>query len=133
MGINPSSAVALNPEPDPLRRRPLRRIVRNWRQRHRVPFNFWIHMVGIPVAVIGVLLLIWAAFASLGAVPAYEFTAWYWGLGAVVLGYALQYFGHAVEGNDVGEWAAIKRAFGLPYIGIAPRWQTDPQPGKSQV
>jgi hypothetical protein len=28
-----------------------------------------------------------------------------------------------VEGNDVGEWAAVKRLFGLPYVSISPRWQ----------
>jgi hypothetical protein len=91
---------------DPLRYRPLLRILRNWRQRHRRPFNFWIHLVGIPLAVAGVALLF--------------FTDWYWGLSAFVLGYALQFWGHAVEGNDVGEWAAIKRLLGLPYVSIAP-------------
>src|SRR5437763_6049031 len=93
---------------DPLRHRPLRRILRNWRQRHRNPFNFWIHMIGIPLAVAGVVLL-------------FAVQPWYWGVGAFVLGYLLQYIGHRVEGNDVGEWAAIKRALGLPYVGIAPR------------
>ena len=95
-------------------RRPLRKILRNWRERHRDPFNFWIHMVGIPVAVAGLLLL---CFGWIGDVP------WYWGVGGLVLGYLLQYIGHRVEGNDVGEWAAIKRLLGLPYVGIAPRWQ----------
>ena len=28
-----------------------------------------------------------------------------------------------VEGNDVGEWAAIKRLLGLPCVAISPRWQ----------
>jgi hypothetical protein len=78
-------------------------------QRHRHPFNFWIHMLGIPLAVAGVVLLF--------------VTDWYWGVAALVLGYALQYLGHLVEGNDVGEWAAIKRLLGLPYVSISPRWQ----------
>ena len=42
-----------------------------------------------------------------------------------VLGYALQYVGHLAEGNDLGEWAAIKRLLGLPYVGIAPRWNPE--------
>jgi hypothetical protein len=91
------------------RRRPLRRILRNWRQRHRHPFNFWIHLLGIPLAVTGVVLLC--------------FQAWLWGAGALVLGYLLQWVGHRVEGNDVGEWVAVKRLFGLPYVGIAPQWE----------
>ena len=92
-----------------LRRRPLRLIIKNWLERHRHPFNFWIHMIGIPLAVIGVVL--------------FFFVPWYWALTAFVLGYVLQYLGHHVEGNDVGEWAGIKRIFGLPYVSISPRWQ----------
>jgi len=94
------------------RRRPLRRMLRNWLQRHRNPFNFWIHLIGIPLAVTGVVLLF--------------FLDWYWGVGAIVLGYLFQYVGHLVEGNDLGEWAAIKRMLGLPYVGISPRYQQAP-------
>ncbi len=93
--------------------RPLLRFVRralnNWRERHRHPFNFAIHLFGIPIAVSGIPMLF--------------LFGWYWGVGAFVLGYLLQYIGHAVEGNDLGEWAAIKKMLGLPYVGIAPRWQ----------
>ena len=52
---------------------------------------------------------------------------WYWGVGGFVLGYVLQYLGHCVEGNDLGEWAAIKRLLGRPYVGIAPQYR-DPSP-----
>jgi hypothetical protein len=97
-------------EADPLRRRPLRRILRNWRLRHQHPFNFGIHLLGIPMAVAGVGLF----FVSGG---------WPWGLGGLTMGYLLQYIGHRVEGNDVGEWAAIKRLLGLPYVSIAPQYQ----------
>lgn len=102
---------------DPLRRRPLRRILRNWRMRHRDPFNFWIHMIGIPLAVSGLVLLF--------------LKEWYWGVAAFVGGYGLQYLGHRVEGNDVGEWAGIKRLLGLPYVGISPRWEKEA--GSSQT
>jgi hypothetical protein len=84
------------------------RVLRNWRMRHRHPFNFAIHLIGIPLAVTGVVLLF--------------FADWYWGVGAFVLGYLLQYVGHRVEGNDLGEWAGVKRLFGLPYVGIAPQY-----------
>jgi hypothetical protein len=94
------------------RRRPLRRILRNWRERHRHPFNFGIHLLGIPLAVAGVVLFF--------ALP---WHLWYWGVGAFILGYLLQYVGHQVEGNDLGEWAGIKRLLGWPYVSIAPRWQ----------
>jgi hypothetical protein len=66
-------------------------------------------MAGIPLAVAGVVF--------------FFFVAWYWALTALVLGYVFQYWGHRVEGNDVGEWAAIKRLLGLPYVSVAPRRQ----------
>jgi len=65
-------------------------------------------MIGIPLAVAGVIL--------------FFFVAWYWAATALIAGYVLQYVGHRVEGNDVGEWAAIKRLLGLPYVSISPRW-----------
>ncbi len=100
--------LAANPARRPILRL-LRKALGNWLERHQHPFNFAIHLLGIPLAVSGLFLLF--------VLP------WYWGLSALVLGYLLQYAGHAVEGNDVGEWAAIKRMLGLPYVGIAPRWQ----------
>jgi hypothetical protein len=80
----------------------------NWLMRHRNSFNFWIHMVGIPLAVVGVPLLF--------------FSPWYWGVGAIVVGYLLQWIGHQVEGNDVGEFIPVKRLLGLPVVAIAPRY-----------
>ena len=84
---------------------------RAWLLRHRHPFNLAIHLIGIPLAVAGVVLLF--------------LVSWYWGVAALVLGYLLQYIGHRVEGNDVGEWALIKRVLGLPYVAVSPRWQSE--------
>jgi hypothetical protein len=85
-------------------------MVRNWLLRHRHPFNFWIHMIGIPTAVVGVVLLI------------AEWEYWWWGLTVLAAGYVLQWLGHVVEGNDVGEWAAIKMCFGMPVVAVAPQF-----------
>jgi hypothetical protein len=85
----------------------VRKRLRQWRERHQRPFNFAIHLLGIPLAVAGVVLLF--------------FQPWYWGFSFLIVGYILQYIGHCVEGNDVGEWAAIKRLLGLPYVSIAPQ------------
>ena len=87
---------------------------RNWLARHQVPFNYWIHMLGIPLAVAGVPLLFLAP--------------WYYGVGAIVLGYLLQWIGHRVEGNDVGEFIPIKRLLGLPVVAIAPRFGAEAKP-----
>jgi len=82
---------------------------RNWLLRHQNAFNFWIHMPGIAVAVAGLPLLFLAS--------------WEWGVGAIVVGYFLQWIGHKVEGNDVGEFIPIKKALGLKYVAIAPQHQ----------
>ena len=115
-------APAAPPPAPPRQRGPVRRFLRkrvkNWMLRHQLPFNFWLHLVGIPLALAGVVLLF--------ALP---WSQWYWGAGAFVLGYLLQYVGHRAEGNDVGEWAALKRLVGLPYVGISPRWNPE-DPGR---
>jgi hypothetical protein len=104
------------------RRRPVLRFLRKrwqyWHSRHQLPFNLTIHLVGIPLALAGVVLLF---------IPGVD---WYWGVAAIVLGYLLQFLGHQAEGNDVGEWAALKRLAGLPYVAVAPRWQKQTPSGE---
>lgn len=95
-------------------RRFLKKAVSNWRERHQLAFNFWIHLIGIPMALLGALLLL---LSLVFPIP------WYWGLAGFVVGYLLQWIGHLAEGNDLGEWAGIKRMLGLPYVGIAPQYQ----------
>ncbi|HYH65512.1 MAG TPA: Mpo1-like protein [Urbifossiella sp.] len=81
---------------------------RNWLLRHQNGFNFAIHMVGIPLAFSGVPLLFLAD--------------WYWGVAAIAGGYLLQWVGHRVEGNDVGELIPLKRALGFPVVAVAPQY-----------
>jgi hypothetical protein len=87
---------------------------RNWLARHQNPLNFWIHMIGIPLAVAGLPLLV--------------FAPWYFGVGAIVLGYLLQWVGHHIEGNDVGEFIPVKKLLGLPYVAIAPQYRETAPP-----
>jgi hypothetical protein len=89
----------------------------NWLARHQNGFNFWIHLVGIPLAVAGLPLLVVAP--------------WYYGVGAILAGYFLQWLGHRVEGNDVGEFIPIKRLLGLPVIAIAPQYRHSGDSGAS--
>jgi hypothetical protein len=111
--------MSMPPEPPPsfLQRRPIRRalgrVLANWFERHQHPFNRRIHCVGIPLALVVAPILLFAL----------PWHAWYWAALAFAAGYVLQWIGHRVEGNDVGEWAAIKRLFGLPCVAISPRWQ----------
>jgi len=101
----------------PLARKLLRFVGRarhNWLERHQHPVSFWLHMVGIPLTFVGLLSLF--------------FLPWYWGVGAFVLGYLLQFLGHKIEGNDVGELIPLKRLLGLPVVPISPRYQQPTPP-----
>ena len=68
----------------------------NWKQRHRNPISFWLHMVGIPACFVAA-----PVFLILGR----------WALAATsfVSGYALQIIGHLVEGNRSGEEMLMRR------------------------
>jgi hypothetical protein len=87
----------------------------NWLARHRNPFNYWIHLLGIPLAVAGLPLLFVAP--------------WYYGVGCIIAGYFMQWLGHRVEGNDVGEFIPVKRMLGLPVVAIAPQYQSAAKDG----
>ena len=97
---------------------PLRRFLRKrlagWLLRHQLPANFWIHMLGIPIAVCGLVVVFVLPWSQ-----------WWVGFCMLGFGYFLQWLGHCWEGNDVGEWAAIKKLLGFPYVGIATRWNPE--------
>jgi len=80
-----------------------------WLERHQHPVSFALHLVGIPMTLVGLALL--------------AFLPWWWGAGTFVLGYALQFLGHAIEGNDVGELIPIKRLLGLRTVPISPKYR----------
>lgn len=62
------------------------------------------------------------------------FCGWYWwAAGLFVGGYLLQWLGHKVEGNDVGELIPIKKLLGLPVVEFGPASASDPgQPESSR-
>lgn len=80
----------------------------NYIERHQHPVNQVLHLVGVPLTF---LVSAWWLFQQ----------QYSWALGAFVVGYALQFIGHAIEGNDAGETILVKRALGLPFIDIVPR------------
>jgi hypothetical protein len=81
----------------------------NWLTRHQNSVNFALHMVGIPMTLVGLGLL--------------AVLDWYWGVSAFVFGYFLQWLGHQIEGNDVGELIPIKKLLGMKVVPIAPQYQ----------
>lgn len=92
----------------------------HWRLRHQTPLSFWLHMVGIPLAVLAVLLAGWQLLL-------WRWDLWWRPAGLLGGGYLLQWLGHLHEGNDMGEVILIKRWLGQPYTAVAPQFTGLPQ------
>ena len=86
----------------------IKRFLKNYAQRHRHPANIALHAIGLPVTFVAPIALIVVGDVFYAAI-------------AFIAGYALQFLGHAIEGNDAGEICLIKKWLGMPYIAIAPR------------
>jgi len=69
--------------------------INNWMSRHQHPMSFWLHMLGIPLTLV--------------AVPLGFMFSWLVASSLFLAGYALQFIGHAVEGNHSGEALLIRR------------------------
>ena len=87
--------------------RSLRRFLANYAARHTHPANVALHAVGLPVTFAAPVWLL------IEGEPA-------WAGAAFVGGYALQFLGHFIEGNDAGEVVLLKRLLGRPYTEFAP-------------
>jgi hypothetical protein len=90
-----------------------------WLERHQHPVSLALHVVGIPLTVAAVVL----GGAQLAE---WRWDLWWRPVSLLVAGYVLQWLGHRIEGNDMGEVILIKRWLGRPYIAVAPnRRKTD--------
>lgn len=89
----------------------IRRFIIHWIPRHQNPVNYWLHLIGIPLGYIGGII-------------ALLLQSWTWFGILFVGGYVLQFIGHWIEGNDVGELIPIKRALGMRVVEIAPQYQS---------
>lgn len=89
----------------------MKQMLVNYLERHQHPVNLWLHIIGLPVTfVVPVVLLIKEQ-------PG-------WALVSFLIGYALQFLGHAIEGNDAGEMILVKKLLGKPYVAVVPRKKT---------
>lgn len=95
--------------------------LRNWLERHQDPRSFWLHMVGIPMT-------IWAVTLAGVQLSYGRWDVWWRPAGLFLLGYALQWFGHRLEGNTMGELILIRKLRGRPYTAVSPRFQKKSQP-----
>ena len=86
----------------------MKEMISKYLTRHQHPANLWLHVVGLPMTfVVPVVLL------AIGR-------EW-WALSSFAVGYALQFLGHAIEGNDAGETIVVKKLLGRPYVAVIPR------------
>ncbi len=77
-------------------------VVQDWLERHRRPVTFALHMVGIPMTLMGVLTV--PIYVALMSVPLFVFSATLF-----VVGYLIQFLGHALEGSEPGEVAYLRK------------------------
>ena len=87
-----------------------------WKLRHQHPLSLWLHGLGIPLTIAALVL---------GVV---QLANWRWDLWwrptvLLAAGYLLQWVGHRIEGNTMGELILLKKWRGRPYVAIAPQYQ----------
>jgi hypothetical protein len=86
-------------------------MLENWFKRHQHKTSLRLHAVGIPLTLLAIPALV--VGIARDSVP--------WCLAAaalVVVGYALQFLGHHLEGNDAGEIILIKKLLHKPYVAV---------------
>jgi len=92
--------------------------LKNWIERHQHPVSFWLHVVGIPMTIACVPL-------ALVQLSRDQWDLWWRPVALLVGGYLLQWIGHVIEGNDMGEVILVKRLLGRPYVAVSPRYIGD--------
>jgi hypothetical protein len=83
-------------------------MLKDYLARHQHPVNLALHLVGLPVTFALPILFLFLRHE-------------WWALAAFAGGYALQFLGHAIEGNDAGEMILVKKLLGKPYVAVVPR------------
>jgi len=89
-----------------------------WMERHQHPACRVLHALGIPLTVVAaVLLAIQVVWGPRGW--------WCLAAGLLLIGYFLQWLGHCLEGNEMGEIIVLKKCLGLSYVAVSPRHARD--------
>ena len=88
----------------------------NWCRRHRRAANRALHAVGIPVLIAGLALAVVQLIL-------WRWDLWWRPVGVIAASYLLQWLGHRIEGNDLGEVIVIKKVLGRIYADAARRRQ----------
>jgi hypothetical protein len=96
----------------------------NWFQRHQHPASLALHAIGIPLAIAALVLAIVQLVHG-------QWDLWWRPAALLVGGYVLQWIGHAIEGNDMGELILFKKLAGKDYVAISPRYNRTEDPPAS--
>jgi uncharacterized membrane protein YGL010W len=97
---------------------PSAKLVDDWVERHRYPPSLACHLVGIPVSVLGVLLVpVFLALAS--------WRVFLLSLGLFAAGYTLQFLGHLFEWTEPGEITGLRLLWERRLGKAAPVSSTD--------
>jgi len=91
----------------------------NWLERHQHPLSLGLHLIGIPAAVAAVVLALMPFWTSRPG-------PWWLPAGLLIAGYLLQWLGHRIEGNDMGEVILIKKWLGRPFTAVSPQYSSPP-------
>ncbi len=87
----------------------------NWKLRHQHPLSMALHAVGIPLAIAAVVVGVWQLLE-------WRWDLWWRPAGLLMIGYLLQWLGHRIEGNTMGEWIVVCKLLGRPYVAVAPQY-----------
>lgn len=68
-------------------------------------------------------MLVLAAVLAVAQLLNGAWSLWWRPVGLLVLSYVLQWVGHRVEGNDLGEVILVKRFLGRPHIAVSRKTQ----------
>lgn len=98
---------------------PPARLVQDWVERHRHPVSLVLHLIGIPVSVLGLLLV--PAYLILLSGPIFLLSA-----GLFAAGYAFQFLGHLLEWSEPGEITGIRRLLGRAVRRAGPSGTAGP-------
>jgi hypothetical protein len=89
--------------------------IENWLKRHQHPASRALHGIAIPLLpVAGVLVVVQLVNGA--------WALWWRPVALLAISYLLQWIGHRLEGNDLGEAVLVKKLLGRPYVDISPKY-----------
>lgn len=76
----------------------------------------------------GIPLLVWGLFLGGWQLADGRWNLWWRPVVLIAVSYLLQWLGHRIEGNDMGEVIMIKKLLGRPYVAVSRRYLRHDEP-----